>query len=88
MQKKLECEEVLEQLSEYLDEDARAELCRAIESHLQSCHLCQIEVDTLKKTIMLYQAERRVEVPVALSSQLQAALARAYRQGPAGTGGD
>ena len=80
MAKKLECEEVLEQLSEYLDEDARAELCRAIEAHMQQCHDCQVEVDTLKKTILLYQADRTIEVPVAVNAKLQAALSRAYDQ--------
>ncbi|MFI5371018.1 MAG: anti-sigma factor family protein [Candidatus Eisenbacteria bacterium] len=81
-QKKLSCEEVLEQLSDYLDEDARAELCEAIEQHLSRCHDCQVEVDTIKKTILLYQADRVVEMPVALSHRLESALAKAYRQPP------
>jgi hypothetical protein len=78
--KKLGCEEVLEQLSDYLDEDARAELCEAIEQHLSRCHDCQVEVDTIKKTILLYQADRVTEMPVAVSGRLSAALAQAYRQ--------
>jgi hypothetical protein len=83
-QKKLGCEEVLEQLSDYLDEDARAELCEAIEQHLSRCHDCQVEVDTIKKTILLYQADRVTEMPVAVSGRLSAALAQAYRQSPDG----
>jgi hypothetical protein len=86
-QKKLGCEEVLEQLSDYLDEDARAELCEAIEQHLSRCHDCQVEVDTIKKTILLYQADRVTEMPMAVSGRLNAALAQAYRQPPDG-GGD
>jgi anti-sigma factor RsiW len=81
-QKKLGCEEVLEQLSEYLDEDARAELCEAIEQHLERCHDCQVEVDTIKKTILLYQADRVVPIPTRVSDQVVTALARAYRQSP------
>ena len=81
-QKKLGCEEVLEQLSEYLDEDSRAELCEAIEQHLSRCHDCQVEVDTIKKTILLYQADRVVEMPAAVSSRLGSALAAAYRNNP------
>ncbi len=80
--KKLGCEEVLEQLSDYLDEDARAELCEAIEAHLSRCHDCQVEVDTIKKTILLYQSDRVVEMPMAVSTRLSAALAQVYRQSP------
>ena len=76
------CNEVLEQLGDYLDEDARLELCRAIEQHLHQCHDCQVYVDTIKKTIVLYQADRSVELPVTASSKLVAALAREYARNP------
>ncbi len=78
----VDCNEVLEQLADYLDENARTELCRAIEEHLKHCHDCQIEVDTVKKTIVLYQADRDVTTPIAISDRLQALLARAYRETP------
>jgi len=35
-------------------------------------------VDTVKKTIVLFQSDREVEVPVAASTQLRAVLAREY----------
>jgi len=75
----VDCNEVLEQLSEFLDVDARAELCRTIEQHLTQCHDCRYYVDSVRKTIVLYQADREVDVPVTVSAQLQAALAREYR---------
>ena len=79
----MDCSEVLEQLGDYLDEEAREELCRAIEAHLSQCRDCKIQVDSVKKTIVLYQADRRIDLPVALSSKLKAVLAREYvRQGP------
>ncbi|NJD17728.1 MAG: zf-HC2 domain-containing protein, partial [Gemmatimonadetes bacterium] len=64
----MNCQEVLDQLADYLDEDARAELCRQIEEHLTACHDCQVVVDSVKKTIVLYQSDRRVEMPVRVSS--------------------
>ncbi len=76
----MDCQEVLDQLADYLDDDARAELCRQIEEHLAKCRNCQVEVDTVKKTIVLYQMDSRVEVPVRVTAELQAALAREYRQ--------
>jgi len=72
------CEDVLRKLAEYLDDESRDELCRQIEGHLSRCKDCRIEVDSLKRTIVLYQADREMEMPVAISSTLQAALDREY----------
>ncbi len=74
----MDCNEVMEQLADYLDEDARAELCRAIEEHLNTCRDCRFEVDTLRKTIILYQSDHRVEMPVRAHALLEGALAREY----------
>jgi len=57
------------------------ELCRAIEEHLAQCHDCKVEVDTVRKTIVLYQLDRKVEVPARANLQLEAALAREYGRG-------
>ena len=77
-ERSVDCSQVLEQLADYLDEESRQELCRAIEQHLAQCRNCRVEVDTVKKTIMLYQADRRVEAPRSVTVQLEAALAREY----------
>ena len=77
----MDCSEVMEQLAEFLDKESRAELCRTIEQHLTQCRDCRFLVDSVKKTIVLYQSDREVEVPVTVSAQLQAALAREYRAG-------
>jgi len=76
--KKIECDEVLDQLSEYIDEETRDELCEAIKAHLASCHDCQIKVDTVRKTIVLYQNSSSVELPLPATAKLSAALAREY----------
>jgi len=78
----VDCNEVLEQLAEYLDEDARKDLCRAIEQHLGQCRDCHLYVDSLRKTIVLYQSDRAVEIPAAVTARLEAALAKAYREEP------
>jgi predicted anti-sigma-YlaC factor YlaD len=75
----VDCQEVLDQLADYLDEDARLELSRQIEEHLSKCRNCQVEVDSVKKTIILFQADSRIEVPVRVTSRLQAALLSEYR---------
>jgi len=79
--KKLECDEVLDQLSEYIDEETRDELCDAIREHLVRCQDCQVKVDTVRKTIVLYQKNSSVEIPVRVTAKLGAALAREYGRG-------
>lgn len=74
----MDCSEVLEQLGEYLDKEAREEICQAIKSHLERCQDCRFEVNTLEKTIMLYQNDEPVDMPVTVRSSLQAALAKEY----------
>jgi len=75
----MECNELIEQLSEFLDPDARAQLCREIEQHLAHCHNCKLYVDSVKKTIVIAQSDSAPAIPIAVSDQLQAALARAYQ---------
>jgi predicted anti-sigma-YlaC factor YlaD len=76
------CQDLLEQLSDYLDQETRKELCAAIEQHLERCTDCRVVVDQTRKTIMLYQAGQPVELSglVAASERLQIALAQAYTE--------
>lgn len=56
-QHKQECNELLGTISEYMDGSLRDELCRELERHLSECDDCRVVVDTMKKTIDLYQTE-------------------------------
>jgi predicted anti-sigma-YlaC factor YlaD len=78
----VDCTEVMEQLSEYLDADVRAELRKAVDEHLHDCHDCNYYVDTVRKTVVLYQADLRIEVPMKATAQLRAALAAEYAMNP------
>lgn len=74
----MDCSEVMEQLADYLDEDVRAELRKAVDEHLHECRDCHYYVDTVRQTIILYQADRRIEVPMRATAALHAALAAEY----------
>ena len=78
----MDCTEVMEQLSEYLDADVRAELRKAVDEHLHACHDCSYYVDTVRKTVVLYQADLRIEVPMKATARLHAALAAEYAVNP------
>jgi anti-sigma factor RsiW len=50
------CEGLLGSLSDYIDGELGAELCREIEKHISECDNCRIVVDTTRKTIDLVHA--------------------------------
>ena len=81
---KLTCQEVLDQLWEYLDADAVAELKSKINEHLGGCSHCKVEVDSLRQTISLYQCEDTVGTPIQLSDRVRAALQKAYGESAPG----
>ena len=50
-----DCRQLLNSLSDYIDGDLQQELCDEIELHMKDCDNCRIVIDTLSKTISLYQ---------------------------------
>lgn len=55
------CQDMLGNLSEYIDGELAAELCAHIERHLETCPDCRIVVNTLRKTIDLYHTESEMD---------------------------
>jgi predicted anti-sigma-YlaC factor YlaD len=79
----MNCLEVLEQLSTYLDKEASEQLCKAIDAHLRACPNCKFEYDSLQKTILLTHPESSLPaLPPQAKEQLQQALSALYKQPP------
>lgn len=53
----LGCHEILQNLNTYIDGELEAAMCDQFEAHIDACPDCQIVVNTLKKTIYLYQVD-------------------------------
>jgi len=51
-----QCHDLLGNLSEFIDGTLKEELCDQIRQHMEGCENCRIVVDTLRKTVNLYQA--------------------------------
>jgi anti-sigma factor RsiW len=49
------CQDLISYLSDYVDGALNEDLCAELEEHLAHCPNCQIVVNTLKRTIELYQ---------------------------------
>jgi anti-sigma factor RsiW len=73
----LTCQEVLEQLSEYLDAELHGDGAGAIDQHLLICTHCRVEVQTLRRTIVIFRCEQ-VSTPDGIGHQLRQALDREY----------
>jgi predicted anti-sigma-YlaC factor YlaD len=65
------CRYLLNSLSDYIDGDLEKALCDEIERHLTDCNNCRIVVDSLRKTIYLYQATTEpISVPEDVRQRL------------------
>lgn len=65
------CGHLLGSLSEYIDGSLDDSLCAEIERHLADCKDCRIVVDTLHKTVSLYQdMARQDDVPEGVRRRL------------------
>ena len=57
MDKQEHCKHLVENISNYVDGSLSKQLCFELEKHLEDCENCRVVVNTLKKTIEIYQAE-------------------------------
>jgi len=69
-----ECRHLLGHLSEYVDGDLGQAMCAEIERHLSGCRNCRVVVDTLRKTVMLYQSHGSNPIPGNVEERLYKVL--------------
>ncbi|HJW89916.1 MAG TPA: zf-HC2 domain-containing protein [Anaerolineales bacterium] len=66
-----QCRALLASLSDFVDGVLEQELCAEIEKHMSNCENCRIVVDTLRKTVLLYQQTNRpASVPAEVRERL------------------
>jgi len=68
------CQEMLGQLSDYIDGELEIALCAEIEEHLSGCSNCRIMVDTMRKTIVLYHEQTPEDLPSDVKDRLYRVL--------------
>jgi len=64
------CEEVLRELSNYLDEELTPELRAQVQEHLRGCRNCTVLVNTTRKTLTLVADHFVSELPHGVSERL------------------
>ena len=53
----MNCDKLRSILPDYLDDEAADDLCREIEVHLARCGDCEVEIDALRQTILIYRRD-------------------------------
>jgi predicted anti-sigma-YlaC factor YlaD len=70
------CEQVLQELSNFIDRDVDPALRAEIEAHLAMCHRCSVLHDTLRKVLVIVADKHTFEIPVGYSERLPVFLDR------------
>ena len=70
------CETVLQELSNFIDREIDPALRAEIEAHLKTCHRCSVLHDSLRKVVVLVADERTFEIPAGYSKRLHAFIDR------------
>ena len=76
----MNCEEVIHELSDYIDGGLAGTLQRELESHLKECSDCKLVVNQTKKTIEIFCNSEPVELPVEVRTRLHDALRRKLKE--------
>ena len=76
----MKCEDLLRMLNDYVDGDIDPGVCEEFDQHLEGCNPCQVVVDTIRKTIILYKDEEVYEIPVAFRETLHQTLRERWKQ--------
>lgn len=74
------CEELLQYLSDYIDQNLDEALSAAAQEHLATCQNCRVVLDTTEQTISLFREHGRRTIPAARRQRLFTQLQDAFLQ--------
>lgn len=70
----VKCEQVWQEISNYLEDDVDPNLCAAMEAHFRECDRCRSVLEGTRNVIQLYGDERMIDVPLGFGHRLQRRL--------------
>lgn len=68
------CEDVLREVSNYIDHEVTSELRQQIERHTSDCHNCRVLLSTTTLTVNLVSDAGILELPRGVSERLRERL--------------
>jgi hypothetical protein len=75
------CEQVWQEISNYLEGDVEPSLRSAMDEHFHACQRCSSVLEGTRNVIRLYGDERMMEVPAGFGRRLERRLAQSARVG-------
>ncbi|MFZ0545072.1 MAG: anti-sigma factor [Candidatus Promineifilaceae bacterium] len=76
--KEITCEDLLQYLSDYIDNNLDEEFTAVAQHHLATCSKCRVVLDTTQETITLFRQQGQRSIPIhrreRLFDQLQTAF--------------
>ena len=79
----LSCDEILLELSKYLDDEAAASVRRDVEAHIAGCRTCRVLYDSTRKTLTILTDSRSFELPESLSDRMIRSIMERVQDDPA-----
>lgn len=76
----MKCDNIIEELTSYLDDALDPALRQELEEHLKKCKKCRLVVDTCKKTIQIFCNSEPVPLPDETRMRLHSALRKRLQQ--------
>lgn len=76
---KIDCKQVWDHISSYIDGDLDPELRKEIDRHLEHCSVCSATIDSTRNIVVLMADERVYEIPACFSKKLHDRLNEAIR---------
>jgi anti-sigma factor (TIGR02949 family) len=68
---KLECQDLLGNLSDFIDGELDDETCQELRRHMAGCENCRVVFDTTTRTIYLYQSSaNETQIPPDVRGRL------------------
>ena len=76
------CEQVWQEISNYLEGEVSPELRAAMEAHFRECRHCTAVLDGTKNVVHLYADDRLIELPPGFSAALAKKTGRIHAWSP------
>jgi len=68
---KFDHKDVVKQICDFMGEDLDAPACREVAEHLQTCPTCQVQLDTIRRTVTLCrEMEENKKIPSDVEDRL------------------
>jgi predicted anti-sigma-YlaC factor YlaD len=74
----MQCDELVQYLSDYIDQNLDEELVTSAQEHLATCHNCRVVLDTTQQTIFLFREQGQRTIPAQRRQRLFDQLQEAF----------